>query len=276
MGDVSMRNNKVSILGCGWSGLPLAANLAKDGYTVKGSVTSPGRMATLAMKGVIPFRVVTGMELEADRLDDFLRADALVVTLPPPRMEGIPDYHLKAHSAIVKAIRSSDIQTVVLYSSTSVYPELNTVVVETDAQRIISSHSGVAMIDIERIYNGLTDRRVVVLRFGGLIGPDRHPGRFMQHKTLITQSEAPVNVVHLDDVVAATRFVIAHEKASGEFNVCAPETSIRRQFYTKAISALGSSIPAFDEKAEPWKKVSSNRIQAAGYHFIHHDPCDWL
>lgn len=271
-----MRNTKVSILGCGWSGLPLAANLAKDGYTVKGSVTSPSRMAALALNGVIPFRVVTGMELEADRADDFFRTDALVVTLPPPRMEGIPDFHLKAHTAIAKAIRASAIQTVVLYSSTSVYPELNREVVESDAQRVVSSHSGVAMLDIERIYEGLSDRRVVVLRFGGLIGPDRHPGRFMQHRSEITQSEAPVNVVHLDDVLQATRFAIENDGLSGAYNVCAPVNLTRRQFYTTAIQALGATPPSFDSASEPWKRVSAQRIQDAGYTFVHKHPTDWL
>ncbi len=271
-----MRNTKVSILGCGWSGLPLAANLAKDGCTVKGSVTSPSRMASLALRGVIPFRVVTGMELEAERGDDFFRAETLVVTIPPPRMEGIPDFHLKAHSAITKAIRGSEIATVVLFSSTSVYPELNREVVESDVQRVVSSHSGVAMLDIERIYEGLSDRRVVVLRFGGLIGPDRHPGRFMQHSAVIAQSEAPVNVVHLDDVIGAIRFVVENNTLSGAFNVCSPDFTTRRQFYTAAISALNADIPSFDGTSEPWKRVSSDRIQSAGYRFIHRNPCDWL
>lgn len=271
-----MKHLKISVLGCGWSGLPLAASLASDGHTVKGSVTSAKRMAALALEGVIPFRLVTGTQLEGERQADFFRADALVVTLPPPRMEGFPDFHLKAHSAIVNAIRTSEIQTVVLYSSTSVYPELNRVVDEGDAQRLISTHSGVAMIDIERIYEGLSDRRVVVLRFGGLIGPDRHPGRFMQHRQMISQSEAPVNVVHLDDVLGSTRFAIHNPALSGAYNVCSPETTLRSRFYSRAIAALNASVPAFDGQSEPWKQVSSKRLIRSGYEFVHPDPTDWL
>ena len=43
---------QVSILGCGWLGLPLAKALIGEGYTVKGSTTTPAKLNLLKEEGV--------------------------------------------------------------------------------------------------------------------------------------------------------------------------------------------------------------------------------
>jgi glycerol-3-phosphate dehydrogenase len=52
----------VSILGCGWYGLPLAKTLVAKGINVKGSTTSAGKLETLAETGIKPFLI----DLSAD------------------------------------------------------------------------------------------------------------------------------------------------------------------------------------------------------------------
>ena len=42
-----MNQKSISILGCGWLGLPLARQLIKLGYSVKGSTTSPEKIQIL-------------------------------------------------------------------------------------------------------------------------------------------------------------------------------------------------------------------------------------
>ncbi len=49
-----MKNN-ISILGCGWLGLPLALTLKKNGYSIKGSTTSEIKVKLLNNYGVQPF-----------------------------------------------------------------------------------------------------------------------------------------------------------------------------------------------------------------------------
>ena len=83
---------KVSILGCGWVGLPLGAALTVKGYEVRGSRTSPERVGELKDAGIEPhivhlkpeFMSVTGA---------FLETDVLVLTLPPERRDDIETYY---------------------------------------------------------------------------------------------------------------------------------------------------------------------------------------
>jgi len=46
---------QISILGCGWLGLPLAKALLSNGFSVKGSITSTSKQSNLEMQGVLPF-----------------------------------------------------------------------------------------------------------------------------------------------------------------------------------------------------------------------------
>ena len=41
------QKDEISIMGCGWLGLPLAAQLVKAGYNVKGSTTTPEKLEVL-------------------------------------------------------------------------------------------------------------------------------------------------------------------------------------------------------------------------------------
>ena len=45
---------KISILGCGWLGFPLAKALLSKGLSVKGSTTSSEKLATLEKAGITP------------------------------------------------------------------------------------------------------------------------------------------------------------------------------------------------------------------------------
>ncbi len=267
---------KVSVLGCGWSGLPLASQLVSLGYTVKGSTTHISRVVELAMEGVVPYIVQTGLTIEGARAKEFFTTDALVVTLPPPRMNGIPDFHLKSHRAIARMAQECGVRKIILFNSTSVYPNANSVVSEEHAMSIASPHSGVAVLDIEKCYRGDHMPEVIVLRFGGLMGPKRHPGRFLRGRQVLSDSEAPVNMTHLDDVVGSTLFALGGGLPAGAYNVCSPQHPSRGEFYTAAMKAAGEAAPEPDGKASNWKEVSAQKIINAGYTFVHQSPLTWL
>jgi 3-hydroxyisobutyrate dehydrogenase-like beta-hydroxyacid dehydrogenase len=43
---------KISILGCGWLGLPLAKAIVENGFSVKGSTTSTDKLTALENAGI--------------------------------------------------------------------------------------------------------------------------------------------------------------------------------------------------------------------------------
>ena len=48
---------EISLLGCGWLGIPLASSLVKKGFAVKGSTTSSDKLEILKSEGVIPYLI---------------------------------------------------------------------------------------------------------------------------------------------------------------------------------------------------------------------------
>ena len=48
-------NKQISIIGCGWLGLPLAKELIKDTYIVKGSTTTTNKLSALKAVNIEPY-----------------------------------------------------------------------------------------------------------------------------------------------------------------------------------------------------------------------------
>ncbi|PCH61795.1 MAG: hypothetical protein COC19_04240 [SAR86 cluster bacterium] len=66
-------NKEISLLGCGWLGFPLAINLTRKGYNVKGSTTSESKLAKLKSNGIIPFCIHLSQINKG--MSDFLSSD---------------------------------------------------------------------------------------------------------------------------------------------------------------------------------------------------------
>ena len=78
-----MQKETITILGCGWLGLPLAQTLVKEGYSVKGSTTREEKLEVLQDAGVEPYLVRLEPEVTGDDVVAFLQSDILVVNIPP-------------------------------------------------------------------------------------------------------------------------------------------------------------------------------------------------
>ncbi len=75
---------KISILGCGWLGLPLAKSLLSKDYEVKGSTTSESKLEVLKNAGISPFQIQLEEHQIIGNIEDFLKeTDVLVIDIPP-------------------------------------------------------------------------------------------------------------------------------------------------------------------------------------------------
>ena len=63
---------KISILGCGWLGFPLAKALLSKGFSVKGSTTSIEKLAVLENVGIVPFLIALSENEITGDVTDFL------------------------------------------------------------------------------------------------------------------------------------------------------------------------------------------------------------
>ncbi len=259
----------ISILGCGWLGFELGRQLKNDKeYTVKGSTTSSGKLQDLNNNGIIPFL----LDLEKEVPTDFFPCDVLVITVPPSS----GNYEAKLKKT-VEHIKKAGIEKVLFTSTTSVYPNINGDVTEKDADYLPSPHSGMVMLAMEDILRNETEFRTTCLRFAGLYGPDRHPGRFLAGKKKLKGAQNPVNLIHRDDCIAIINEIIEQDCWGESFNACSDKHPLRQVFYTYAARSVGLPEPEFTTEPAPFKIIRSEKLKSAlHYNFHHPDPMDDL
>lgn len=258
----------VSILGCGWLGLPLGDYLCTKGYRVKGSTTQPDKLQKLKAAGIAPYHLVLNPELGTDPRD-FFDADTLLINIPPRNRDGRTDFHQQQLMAIREAAKGQT-QHIVFISSTAVYPANNQEVCESDASSSCLSRGGIALLEMEKLFTNDKDFETTVVRFGGLYGPDRHPGRFLAGKQGLSGGDSPINMIHLDDCIGVIHAILSKNIRGETLNACAPSQETRASFYQSAAKELGVVPPTFSGEGAPFKKVNADQlIRRTNYQFRH-------
>ena len=172
---------KISILGCGWLGLPLGKYLVKNGHSVKGSTTSESKIALLAEVRIEPFLLKFSPKIESKNIVNFLNSEVLIICIPPRTGKYGEDFHVQQIESLLEYLPASTIKSIIYISSTSVYPDLNREVNEED--KIIENH---ALIKVENLLKSLP-QKFAILRCGGLWAEKEYPQNTLQEKQLILE-----------------------------------------------------------------------------------------
>lgn len=270
-----MRSGTISILGCGWLGVPLAKDLLENGFSVKGSVTSPDKFELLRKEGILPYQVIVNENESVVNDITFFDCDVLIISIPPRRIEGIERVFPAQIAQLIPLIKNAGIKKVLFISSTSVYPDLQQTVREGDLL-LPDKESGKALVRAENLLNNFKDFKTTILRFGGLIGAERNPARFLL-KYSKPIANAPVNLIHQDDCIQIISSIIEQELWGETLNACCPEHPLKKDFYGKAARISGLPEPLISDQAEVYKIVDSSKlIRLLNYNFIYQSPMDYL
>lgn len=270
----------ISILGCGWLGLPLGKALVKAGYTVKGSTTSPEKLTLLQAAGIEPFllRVEEAIIGNKEEVTDFFKTDLLILNIPPGRRQpNVEEYHPQQIKAIGEWILEMEIPQVLFISSSGVYPNCNRTVTEED-DTAPERASSKALVIAENYLQLHSAFETTILRMSGLVGGDRKAGRFFAGKTDVPNGKAPVNMVHRTDCIGVILELIRLKKWGEIFNVCADEHPTKEEFYIAQAFKDDFDPPSFkqNEVEVDFKIVSNKKVKMAlGYEFKHPDPMDF-
>ncbi|MDF3077087.1 MAG: NAD(P)-dependent oxidoreductase [Sphingobacteriaceae bacterium] len=264
--------SSVSVLGCGWLGHPLAKHLVRAGYAVKGSTTSPEKLELLKASGIEPYLVQFPIDEAAPSVESFFQSELVIVNIPP---KGNPKGFIEAVKAIAE-LASGKAKHVVLISSTSVYTDTNSIITEKDEPSPTTA-SGAAMVTTEQILHSQKSFTTTIIRFAGLIGPGRHPGKFLAGKKNVPNGLSPVNLIHLDDCIGIVIELLSREAFGHTFNGCSPSHPTRKEFYTKAAQSLNLEPPDFVNEKLSYKIVESKNVPAIlNYQFKIADLLQWL
>ncbi len=262
----------ISILGCGWLGKSVAVELIKAGYSVSGSTTQPSKLAELRTVGIKPFLLKFDPQISGSDYQDFFQSDILLISIPPKRKLGLSNMFREQLKQVIQEVLMGSISNVLFISSTSVYSNCNSIVKE-EAEDATSD-----LVTAENLFFAESKFKTTVLRFGGLVGDDRHPGRFLSIKKELAGGNNLINIIHQRDCIEIIKLIIQQDVWNEIFNACADLHPTRKEFYTKASTILKLEPPDFlDSEDKNFKVVSSEKLkQKLKYSFIFPDPMEML
>ncbi len=263
-----METKRISILGCGWLGLPLGEFLAQQGHAVKGSTTQPEKLNSLKQNGINPFLISINDKQVIGEINAFLDTEILILNIPPKRIPEIIQYYPDQMKIILEQLKNSPIQHVLFVSSTSVYQNTNTLIDESIIPKP-EKNSGMALVKAEKLFQNQYSFSTTIVRFAGLIGPDRNPGRFLAGKKDLDGGRNPVNLIHRDDCIRIINEIIVKECWGEIFNGCHPDHPTRKDYYTQMAQQMNLDPPIFNDGTDsPFKIVNGEKVKnVLGYQY---------
>jgi nucleoside-diphosphate-sugar epimerase len=258
---MSLENKKIiGILGCGWLGLPLAKQLVEEGYIVRGSTTQASKLDKIKQTGASAF-IVLCEEDKCTGLATFLTQIYCLIIALPPGLRANPERRFDlVIQNIHKEIIDQGVQKVLFISSTSVYGETEGTIVESTPTAPVSS-SGKQLVQCEQILQISTVYDTSIIRFGGLIGPNRHPVYNLAKRAQINNPVGRINFIHLDDCIELIKRCIQYFKQGSIYNGVSPYHPSRLNYYSEMGKKAAIQLPPFKKQQGIIQTISSQKAE---------------
>lgn len=258
-----MKKKKISILGCGWLGLPLAKTLVAKGFNIKGSTTSISKLNYLKSLNINPFLVELSTNSVSENIKAFLDAsETLIINIPPGLRKNPHKNHVQEIKNLMAYTEESTIKNIVYISSTSVFQDtIPFSIVNENTKPNAVSNSSQQLIAIETMLQTNPRFNTTILRFSGLFDEDRHPGKILSGRKNIANPEAPVNLIHKEDCISIILKLIKHNFWNDTFNASFPQHPTKEEYYTTYCKNRNLELPEFDEtKPSKGKIIDTSKL----------------
>ncbi|MDA9556487.1 NAD-dependent epimerase/dehydratase family protein [Vibrio sp.] len=279
---------KVLIIGAGWLGTPLAERLLLNGYHVTVTKRSNEALSSLPeplkknafVLDLAQFKGYQSNTIDAAQMISPLeqKYDYVIGSFPPGFRKGEPKTYISNWENVVSISQHCHAKKVIMTSTTGVYGSLTGSCTETDHPDTDSTNQTDEKVSILRAAERMVENSGIshsILRLSGLIGPDRHPGRFVKHLKQVSQL-APANMLHQEDAINAIIFMLTHEN-SGIVNVSTPETTSKVAFYQAALTDYTKEAEEFPKiVALEDKKVVVSKLLSLGFTFTYQHTLETL
>jgi nucleoside-diphosphate-sugar epimerase len=258
---------RVLIIGCGYLGLPLGAELVRLGHEVFGLTRSGCADAALRERGLRP--LVADITRRKD-LENLPLPFDWVVNTASSSQGGAEDYrriYLEGARNVLQWLEASPPKKLVYTGSTSVYGQTDGSLVKETSTTEPANELGRVLLAAEELLLEATRAKKVpalVLRVAGIYGPGR--GHLFQ-QLLKGQARIPgrgqrlVNMIHRDDAAAAIITALKSGRPGEIYNVCDDEPVPQIHFFRWLSETLGLNMPPFvsEEDAAPRKRALTNK-----------------
>ena len=248
-------NKTIAILGCGWLGLPLAQSFLKDGYRIHGSTTSKEKLADLKAVGIQPFLISLSEDKLEGNIEGFLKnMEALVINVPPRLRGENTENYVKKMQLLHQSIKQSPVRKVIFTSSTSVYGDVEGEVTEATLPQP-TTESGKQLLASEDIFKNDAELRTTIVRFGGLIGPKRHPITMLSGRKNLSGGNAAINLIHLNDCIRIISKIVQKNWWNETLNGVYPYHPTKQKYYTSEAIRKGLQVPDYDVNSSKKGKI---------------------
>lgn len=249
---------QISILGCGWLGLPLAKALLENGFSVNGSTTSEGKLSTLENSGIQSFLIALESKSVSGEMELFLKDSKILIVDIPPKLRGnSKESFIEKIITLIPYIENSTVENVIFISSTSVYGDTSPAEfnVTEETRPHPETESGKQLLQAEYLLQSNSSFKTTALRFGGLIGEDRHPIKSLAGRKNIENPKAPINLIHQKDCIGIILKIIEKKSWNETFNAAAPFHPSREEYYTQKAIDLNLALPEFNFELPTFGKL---------------------
>lgn len=238
---------RVTIIGCGYTGQRLAKRCLEAGAEVSGVVRSDDRVETLKQLGVNVLKLDFDQPLSAQRLS--LGKALVFYCMPPPSSSPNDDPRMAAFiNYLINSPPEQRPQAIVYLSTTGVYGDCRGAwVTERNLPAPLSPRASRRMAAENRLKN-LHDKSgipVSILRVAAIYGPGRLPLKpIREGHPVLNEDEAPYsNRIHVDDLAQVC--IAAGLRASGwqVYNVSDGHPETMTEYFNRIADLIGWQRP---------------------------------
>lgn len=271
---------RVLIVGCGYVGVPLGCELARQGHTVYGLRRSVAGDAELKSAGIEPVHAdVTRRETLAAlprNLDWVVNCAASSGGDP----EAYRQLYFEGNRNLIERFKSAPPIKYVWTSSTSVYGQNDGSWVTESSPTEPPTETGKVLVETEALLLDAVRQfsfPAVILRLAGIYGPERGYWlkQFLRGEARIEGDGSRfLNMIHRDDVAGAIIAALSRALVGSVFNVVDDEPVSQRGFLAWLADQLGRPTPPSTptdavvnrKRGVTNKRVSNQRLkEALGY-----------
>lgn len=264
---------QISIIGCGWLGLPLSKFLIDEGFIVKGSTTSSDKLNLLKKNRIEGYLVhLNETEITGDYFKFLEDSDTIIINIPPGLRKQPNKNHVTEVKHLISAIETHHIKHVLYISSTSVFNnETNFPEIKDSTVPNATSNTTKQLIEIEQLLQNNPHFETTILRFGGLFDEKRHPARYLSGRKNIENPEAPINLIHKDDCIQIISKILKNNIWKVSLNAVYPKHLDKKTYYSTYCQRLNILLPQFNTTVKSKGKIidSSKLVQLLNYTFKH-------
>jgi nucleoside-diphosphate-sugar epimerase len=273
---------RVLIIGCGYVGLPLGAELVRLGHEVCGVTRSGHNHAALQSHSIQPFVADIAQRPDLDKLP--LPFD-WVVNTASSNQGGVEEYrqvYLQGTQHLIDWLAPAPPKKFVYTSSTSVYGQTDGSQVKESSPAEPAGETGRILLAAEKLLlDAARDKKfpAVILRVAGIYGPDRGH-LFLQYlkgeARISGRGERLLNMIHRADLVNCIIAALKNGHAGEVYNAVDDEPVPQIHFFRWLSETLGKNMPPFGDEPAPagrkravtHKKVLNRKLKAElGYQF---------